>query len=339
MVIGCLVVAGQCVAAPPVPSEMVQAAQAFVASLDAAQKAEACFPFNSEVRFDWHFVPRERPGVALEQLSDAQKDLAIALIGTALSEMGMKKVANIRELEIVLREMGGGPHRNPDHYDVAVFGDPDATGTWGLRFEGHHISLNWTVVKGQLVATTPQFFGSNPADVLEGSRKGLRALASEEDLGRALVHDLSEAQRAQAMVSDEAPRDILTGAAREAAIQENSGIPFSALSEDQQGMLLALIEVHAEAQRPDVANARFAAIKEAGLDDIRFAWMGSITKFEPHYYRIQGTTFLIEYDNIQNNANHIHTVWREFAGDWGLDVLKQHYAAHADPDHPHTHDH
>jgi hypothetical protein len=224
----------------------------------------------------------------------------------------------------VLFAIEGSAMRDPELYYFTVFGTPSEQGAWGWRYEGHHASLNWTVVDGRLVATTPQFLGANPADVRDGPQKGTRALAAEEDLGRAFVKSLSADQGAQAVLSKDAPRDILTGASRQAAIQEDRGISYAKLTPEQQGLLLSLIQEYASAQTPAVAQARLARVK-ADLPAIKFAWMGGLGKGQGHYYRIQGSTFLIEYDNTQNNANHIHCVWREFKGDWGRDLLTEHY--------------
>ena len=178
---------------------------------------------------------------------------------------------------------------------------------------------------GKLVASTPQFLGANPADVGDGPQKGRRALAAEEDLGRALIKAINTGPGgAQAILSKNAPDEILTGSSRRAAIQENSGISYGKLTEEQQGLLLSLIREYASVQPPAEAQARLARVK-AELPSIKFAWMGGLEKGQGHYYRVQGSTFLIEYDNTQDHANHIHSVWREFKGDWGEDILAEHY--------------
>jgi hypothetical protein len=194
-----------------------------------------------------------------------------------------------------------------------------------MRWEGHHISLHWTIVNGTAIATTPQFFGSNPAEVREGPQKGTRALHAEEDLGRALVTALTDAQRSVAVIAPAAPNDILTTNTRKAAILENTGLAYADMTTAQRGMLLALIEEYASAQPKALAAERVAKLRKAGLDGIKFAWMGGIEKGALHYYRVQGPTFLIEYDCVQNGGNHIHAVWRDFDGDFGLDLLEQHY--------------
>jgi hypothetical protein len=318
-------------AAEPAPA-MAKAADAFLAALDPAKRAQANFPFNSAERLDWHFVPRDRQGVPLEQMSPDERRAALALLRSGLSARGFTKVDAILHLEEVLSALEGSAMRDPGLYYFTVFGRPSDKGAWGWRYEGHHASLNWTVLDGRLVGTSPQFLGANPADVRDGPQKGKRTLAAEEDLGRAFVKTLKAEQRAEAVLSTDAPRDILTGASREAAIQEDKGIAYAKLGPEQQGLLLSLIQEYASTQPPAAAQARLARVK-ADLPNVKFAWMGGLEKGQGHYYRIQGATFLIEYDNTQNQANHIHSVWREFKGDWGKDLLAEHYLAaphHAD---------
>ena len=313
----------------PAPS-MARAANAFLAALDTVKREKANIAFHSDERLNWHFVPKERQGVPFKQMSAEERQAALALLKSSLSVSGFKKVETIRNLEEVLRAMEGNPRRDPEQYYFTVFGEPSERGAWGWRYEGHHTSFNWTVVDGKLVASTPQFTGANPADVGDGPRKGTRALAAEEDLGRTLVKSLSADQAQLAVISNSAPfgssapLGIITGNSREAAIQEDKGVAYTKLTEAQQGLLLSLVQEYASAQLPAVAQARLARVR-ADLPNVRFAWMGGREKGQGHYYRIQGSTFLIEYDNTQNNANHIHGVWREFKGDWGKDVLAEHY--------------
>jgi hypothetical protein len=311
-------------------TDLSSAVNAFLNGLDETQRARTVFAFDSDQRWDWHFVPRERAGVALKELTPAQQALALAVLKAGLSEHGVTTVETIRSLEGVLRQIEGpqATHRDPLDYHFQVFGTPAAEGTWALRYEGHHCSLQWTIVQGTAMSTTPQFMGSNPGDVLEGDLAGTRALGDLEDLGRAFIMSLDDAQRATAILSDAAPKDILTGAEHEAPMQEDRGIPYTALSEPQKAAFIGLIEAYARYQRPEIAEQRLARIQKAGLDDIKFAWMGSLEKGQGHYYRIQGRTFILEYDNTQNNANHVHAVWRDFHGDFGRDLLKEHYAQH-----------
>ena len=308
-------------------STMLEAARAFLATLDPAQNSEAVLPFNSEERFHWFYTPVSRKGVSLKDLKASQREAALALLRAGLSEKGYTKAETIRKLEGVLREMEGssGPTRDPDLYFFTFFGEPATNGAWGWRYEGHHCSQNWTILNGRLIGSSPQFFGANPAEVRNGPMKGTRVLSSEEDLARTLVKSLSGEQRAEAVLSTTAPGDILTSNERKAAIQEDRGISYSKLGKDQQGTLLALIEEYLGVQPRAQAQQRLDRIRGVGFEQIKFAWMGGLEKGQGHYYRVQGKTFLIEYDNTQNGANHIHCVWRDFNGDWGQDLLGEHY--------------
>lgn len=307
-------------------ADMARAAEQFLATLGPTERAQARLAFDAEERLTWHFTPGPRGGLPLKAMTPRQRGAAFALLKAGLSEKGYSKAEVVRALEPVLAEIEGNPvRRDPELYYVAIFGDPVPDGTWGWRYEGHHISLNWTVVNGASVASTPQFFGSNPAEVRSGPKKGTRALAGEEDLGRALVEALSEAQRAKAIVERDVPDEILTSNVRRAPRQEDQGIAYSELTPGQRGLLLTLLDEYASAQPKEIAAGRIERLRAAGLDHVKFAWIGDVTRGRPHYYRVQGPTFLVEYDNTQNGANHIHAVWRDFDGDFGADLLDEHY--------------
>jgi hypothetical protein len=317
-------------------SQMAGAAMALLKTLSPEQLKQIRWPFDSEERFNWHFVPRERQGLPFKSMNEDQRAAAFVLLRAGLSARGYTKVETIRSLEIVLHALEGTARRDPELYFFTIFGDPDGD-TWGWRYEGHHISQNWTIVGGKAIATTPGFLGANPAevrnDVPGGPARGTRALAAEEDLARALLASLTDAQRREAITSETAPNDIFTGNSRRAAILENTGLAAEAMTAEQQATLMSLIEEHASAQPPALAAQRLAKVKADGLPTVRFAWMGSTRKGHGngHYYRIQGRSFLIEYDNVQNDANHHHIVWRDFEGDFGADLLAEHHAH--DPDH------
>ena len=306
-------------------SAMADAAIKFLDSLSAEQEAAVRFPFDGEDRFDWHFIPRERKGVPLKMMTGSQRAAALDLVRTGLSEEGFTKAEIIRQLEQILYEAEGRDIRDPDLYFFMVFGEPGDQNTWGWRYEGHHISQNWTIVNGTAVAASPQFFGSNPAEVRDGPREGLRVLGSEEDQARSLLGSLNESQRSAAVIAEEAPSDILTRAQQKVTMLEDFGVAHPELNTSQKRALWAIIEEYATVQPGSIANNRLAAVRNAGVDNIKFAWMGSSAKGEPHYYRIQGPSFLIEYDNTQGNANHVHSVWRDFKGDFGRDLLTEHY--------------
>lgn len=315
---------------------MLTAALAFLATLDPDQKAKAQLPFNSDERLNWYYVPRERNGLRYKLMTPAQQEAAHHLLQVSVSKSGYRKVEAIRQLELVLKEMeNGSATRDTELYYFTIFGEPGSKGTWGWRYEGHHVSLHWTAVKGKIIASSPQFLGTNPAEVRSGAQKGTRVLAAEEDLGRALVKSLDAEQRKIAIVSDTAPGDVVTTNARKAGILEDKGLPYSSLTEKQQGIFLTLLKEYATVQVEEISRQRLDAVHRAGMENIKFAWMGGLEKGMPHYYRIQGSTFLVEYDCTQNDANHIHTVWRDFKGDFGADLLALHYHT---ADHDHGHD-
>lgn len=308
---------------PPAPDPMVAAARDFLSSLDAGQRERAAIPFDDAERRNWSFVPRERRGLPLQDMSDRQRQAAQALMRSALSSSGYLKATGIMELEGVLRDIENNPGRNPGLYCISVFGEPGAA-AWGWRVEGHHLSLNFSSVGGLGVATTPAFLGANPEQVLAGPRAGWRVLGQEEDLGRALVRSLDEEQRRQAVLSAEAPAEILYGPGHEPDLEHPSGLPWSAMNADQHELLWKLVQEYADNLRPDLARARMARISPGYADDLRFAWAGGMEPGQGHYYRITGKTFVIEYDNTQNGANHAHACWRDRDGDFGEDLLRQH---------------
>jgi hypothetical protein len=308
------------------PSLMADAANVFLNSLTPEQRAQATYAFQDDQRLDWHFVPKPRKGLPLKEMAPHQKILAHALLSAGLSQRGYLKATTIMTLEEVLRvlEDDDGVYRNPEGYFVTVFGEPSEETTWGYRFEGHHVSQNFTIVDGK-VAGSPSFFGANPARVLDGPRKGLRALAREEDLARALIQGLSPGHRRTAIVDTEAYPEILTTASRKAALTgQPSGLRVSEMTADERKLLQDLLAEYCQNMPAQLALAREEQIKNSG-DDIYFAWAGGTEKGEGHYYRIQSPLFLVEYDHTQNDNNHVHSVWRDFEGDFGLDLLKQHY--------------
>lgn len=271
---------------------MAAAARRFLGTLTPAQRQVAAFPFQSEERFNWQFRRlKDRKGLPLKEMNAAQRAAAMELLGTGLSAGGLKKAAGIRELEKVPTAEEGkpAPVTDPEGYYFSVFGEPSAGGDWAWRYEGHHCALNWTVAGGKEVASSPQFFGCEPAEVrvvVAGApSKGTRTLPAEEDLGRRLVKSLSAEQRAEAVRPGEVPTNIVTGAARQAAIQEDTGIAYSRLSAAQREMLLSLIHEYTDSQSRDLAEKRLAALRKAGLDNVKFAWMGGLEPGQGHYYR------------------------------------------------------
>ena len=308
--------------------EMADAATKFLGSLKSEQAAKASFKLKDDERQNWHFIPKARNGLPIKDMSEDQRKLAMKLLRSGLSDHGYGKATNIMSLETILRELegpNGRMTRDPELYYISVFGKPDAKGTWSWRVEGHHLSVNYTIVKGEYVAGTPSFFGTNPAEVKSGPRKGLRALGDEEDRARELIKALSPEQREQAIFEKVALRDIVTMAEKRVKPLEQKGISAAKLSADHKEKLLALVKAYVERNRPELAKEDLRKINEAGIDKLYFAWAGGIEKGEGHYYRVQGPTFLLEYDNTQNNNNHIHAVYRDFENDFGEDLLRKHY--------------
>lgn len=306
--------------------DMANAATNFLNSLSDEQKAKAVFEFDSKVREDWHFIPKERVGLPLKEMRTEQRQLGQALLSTAMSHDGYVKALTIMSLERVLWEMENhAEKRDPEKYHWSIFGTPSTTKTWGWRVEGHHLSINFTIINGKHIIGTPSFFGANPGNVPDGPRKGLRVLGVEEDLGRALVKSLNAEQSKQAIYDTRAPDDVLTSADTKVSPLEEKGIRGKDLDEAQRKQLHLIIEEYVKRHRPLLADEYLGKIDDAGLDDVQFAWSGSTELGQGHYYRVQGKTFLMEYDNTQNGANHPHAVWRDFDGDFGRDLLKEHY--------------
>jgi hypothetical protein len=304
---------------------MEEAAKRFLATLTQEQVAEARFELNDEERINWHFIPRERNGLTMKKMRDDQRQMAFLLVHSPLSHKGYGKTLTIMSLERVLHELeNNSPRRDAGNYFVTIFGEPGAK-VWGWRFEGHHLSMNYTIADGK-VSGTPTFFGGNPGEIKQGPRKGLRVLGAEEDLGRALATSLTDEQKKTAIVlKNKAPKDILTGAAKKIDPLKPDGLPQAAMSAAQKKLLAGLIEEYVGTHRASLAQADMEKIRKAGIENVTFAWAGSTEVGEPHYYRVQGPTFLLEYDNIQNGANHPHAVWRDFDGDFGRDLLREHH--------------
>jgi len=330
-------VVGSLAAAERAAAPMAAAATKFVAALTPEQRRQAVAAFTADDRLHWHFIPTEmfpRNGLLIRDMTPAQRTLAHDLLKAGLSQRGYMTATQIMDLETVLGDLerreraarGGGGNvleRNPEKYFFSVFGTPSTKDPWGWRVEGHHISLNFTVVNG-LIAASPSFFGSNPAEVREGPKKGLRILGAEEDAARALLQALDDRQRAAAIIEKTAPADMLTMANVNITPLSPGGLTADAMTPPQRELLMKLIDVYTGYMAPDIAADRLERLKKAGADKIAFAWAGPVERGQKHYYRIQGPTFLVEYDNTQNDGNHIHSVWRDFNGDFGRDLLREH---------------
>jgi hypothetical protein len=312
-------------------SDMAKAASVFLQTLSEKQKTKIQFGFNEEERYNWNYVPRNRKGLTLNEMTGQQIKDAFALLRTTLSDTGFNKTNSIIQLENVLREVENRPandtHRDQGNYSFSIFGNPATEAIWGWRLEGHHVAFNFSSEDNRLVSGTPSFLGSNPAVVLSGSEKGKYILKDEAELGFALLHSLNKEQKDKAIIGNEAPGEILTAASRHAMINDPKGILYNELESPQQKIFLQLLSIYIHRYTRLFAEGIMKEIEEAGLNNLRFAWAGDQQPGigHPHYYRIQGPTIIIEYDNIQNNANHIHTVIRDLKNDFGGDELLMHY--------------
>jgi hypothetical protein len=307
--------------------DMLGAANALLAALSPEQKSKASYPLTDKERENWNFVPLARSGLPLKEMSPAQQELSLALLRTGLSHSGAARAETVISLENVLKALeNGAARRDPTLYYVTIFGTPAPDASWGWRFEGHHLSFNFTVFGGAHVFFTPSFIGSNPAEVRSGPKAGLRVLAEEDDLGRAFILSLDEKQRRIAIFDTNAPSEIITGNHARAEPLSPAGIAAAQLNPGQRDALFSLTKLYLNRWRPELAEATWAEITSAGLDRLTFAWAGGLARGEPNYYRIQSPIGVIEFDNTQNQANHIHTVVRKFKDDFGRDVLREHYA-------------
>lgn len=315
-------------------AEIARAAEGWLDRLDRVQTGAARFAFDSAERKDWHYTPRRRPGLPLRDMTPEQREAARGMLQAVLSERGVLKVEAIMALEAVLRRIEGSSRsfRDPENYAFAVFGRPGEA-PWGWRVEGHHLSINVTLSPGGEVSVTPAFTGSNPARIPEGEYEGKRIQEDEYFLALELAQSLSEEQRAAAVLAESSLGNIVAGPGRAEALEKPEGIPFAELTADQQELLLRLVETYVGLARDAIGRPYMALVRD-GLDETRFAWAGGMEEGAAFYYRVHGPRVLIEFDNTQNNANHIHSLWRDPVNDFGRDDLGEHYRD-ADAEHGH----
>jgi hypothetical protein len=315
----------------PNSAASANAASAFLKSLPADLRAAASFPLDSSQRLNWNFVPMDRAGVSLLKLDDAQSELLGPLLATALSPEGLLAARGVLKHENILRRVeteagvANASRRDPGLYYTSIFGKPAAGAAWAWRFEGHHLSINVTELPGEAPIVAPVFVGANPARVLDGPNAGFRLLAAEEDLGRELIKMLPAERRQVATIRETAFSEILTGNDPKVSGLELSGLAAADMTSAEKAQLRRLIELYAGRMAPASARDALARLDRAGFEKVRFAWAGGIEPGQPHYYRVHGPTMLIEYDDTQNNANHIHTVYRDLERDFGGDALRAHY--------------
>jgi hypothetical protein len=311
-------------------NDLVGAANGLLGLLSDDIKDKIQFKYSDDERFDWHFVPKGRNGVSLHDLSQPQFEAAMNLLKSSLSVQGFKKATDVIALESVLREVEGrGPddtYRDPKKYFFTIFGTPSKEQPWGWRLEGHHISLNFTSIDNKIQSSTPSFFGSNPGIIPQGKRKGEMILKAESDLGFVMVNSLSSTQLQKAIVSESAFSDIISSNKRKASLLEPKGLMYADMNEKQKKHFMNLLDVYVKNYELGFSTTLMNKIKNAGIENLSFGWAGSLKPGKGHYYRIQGPMLLIEFDNTQNNANHIHSVVRDLTNDFAEDILKEHYA-------------
>jgi hypothetical protein len=316
----------------PAVTNSTAAAQALAGSLTGPAKEKGVLPLDHEARTTLNYIPIVRAGVPLEELTDPQKAQAMSLLRSGLSESGFATARSIIAHEDILREIEKGQgvanymRRQPGLYYTAIFGTPASDGYWAWRFEGHHLSVNASHVgKDDMVA--PLFFGSNPAKVLSGPSVGLRILKNEEDEARALMALFTPEQTTKVVIAPETTNDIVTTNKPKAEIAQFDGVAAGTMTAPQKAQLRKLLDVYASRFPASQRTSQLARVEKAGFDKLYFAWAGSTEVGKKHYYRIHGPSLLIEYDNSQNDANHIHSIWRDPEHDFGGDLLRKHLAA------------
>ena len=318
-----------------VNAEMVAQVKAWLKLLTEEQRESACFPFESDERLNWHFVPRERLGLPLKAMDLKQRRAAYRLLQTGLSHQGYLKATTIMSLESILRELekdrpGNEDRRDPEKYWFSVFGVPSETDPWGWRLEGHHVSINFSSVSGAVSAATPLFLGASPAEIRTGPRAGQRVLAAEEDLARKLIVSLQDNHSEKSVIAAEAPAEVLTVPDASLDLGVPQGVSEKEMNPVQQVLFRRLVEQVVRTLRGELADGFLSEISDNDWEQLTFAWAGSFERGRGHYYRIQGSSFIIEYDNTQNEANHAHVVWHSLENNFGLDALRRHYESQHD---------
>lgn len=313
-------------------TNLYKAANLFLNSLDKNQKAQAQYSYDSVERYRWHYVPlNDRKGISINELNSEQKKAALSLMQSSLSDNAYKKANQIMALENVLKAIEKRQetdhYRDPGKYFFTIFGDPSATSVWGWRLDGHHLSFSFSSENNKIISGTPGFMGANPAIVLSGPEKGLEILKEENELAFDLLHALTPDQLKKAIINSTAPADIITVNSRKAMIDDMNGLPYLSLNQAQKAIFIKLVSLYIHRYTRLFANSMMRDIETAGMDKLIFAWAGSTENGvgNKRYYRIKGPTIIIEYDNTQNEGNHVHTVVRDLKNDFGGDALLEHY--------------
>lgn len=312
---------------------MMEAASSFIHALSPEQRDKACFEYLDGERMFWYYPPMNRHGLPLRDMDQNQRELAYFLMSMGLTEKSYRQAKEIIELETVLgaleKKQGQVTFvRDPELYYFTVFGDPSGDEPWGWRVEGHHVSLHFSLWGGKVISTTPFFFGSNPAEVRQGPRSGLRILSDREDIAFDLMNNLDKGQREMAIIYDRAPFDILTSNSSTLYLPAEEGLPVSKMSKTQKEITTALVKEYVNQIASELSQERLAGLTKDGINGLHFAWAGPTEMGQAHYYRIHGGDFVVEFDNRQNEANHVHSVWRDASNDFATDVMREHLLAY-----------
>ena len=313
----------------PAVSQMTEACSDFLKSLNSDQKAKATYSYLDGERIFWYYPPLNRHGLPLREMDAQQRKLAHAVMASGLTEKSYQQAKQIIDHEDILGPLEVDKNkvtflRDTERYYFTIFGEPGGADPWGWRVEGHHVCLNYSIWNDKVISVTPFFFGANPAEVRKGPKSGLRILGTREDLAFELMESLDAGQQSKAIIYDEAPLDILTYNSSKVSLPREEGLPASRMSGTQRELLMALISEYVNQVRSDVAQERLDAFKANGIDGIHLAWAGPVDKSKAHYYRLHGGDFVVEFDNRQDGANHIHSVYRDVENDFASDVLRQH---------------
>ncbi len=309
-------------------------ASTFIETLSEELKSQTVFTLADEERFNMNYVPITRKGTRFHDFNKTQRAAAIDLLKSSLGEEGYRKSKEIMSLEKILRVIenddndkmpDGRPRRDPLNYHFSIFGNPATDLPWGWRFEGHHLSLNFTSSDHKISSSTPTFFGTNPSVIKITGHKEKEVLKKETSLSFELVNSLSSEQLKKALFADIAPAEIVTTTDRKVEGFKQRGIFYNDLSSDQQQLFIDLINLYLNNYEKNFSEGYRDKIKKAGIENLSFSWAGSLEPGVPNYWCIQGPVLLIEYDNTQTNANHVHTVVRDPTNDYGEDTLKKHY--------------
>jgi|688.fasta_scaffold58223_5 hypothetical protein len=292
-------------------TQIADAATAFLHGLSDEQRATASYAITDPEYLRWHWTTTRtfpRNGVALHDLAAGQQEAAYALLRASVSEVGFQKSMDIMGLQ---PEIGG----DPLNYYVTLFGAPGDP-TWGWRFEGHHLSRRFTIA-GDKITITPFFHGVWPTV----SEAGKVIMPREEWAARELMHSLDDKARAEVIFQEQSLTRHVTWDQNYVQPLEPVGAPLAALNNDQQALAMEILQAWMATQAAPIAQIHLDRIQAAGPENLRFGWAGSLEERRPHYYRIQGPTFLLEYDNTRNGSTHIHSVWRVFDEDFGQGLI------------------